>query len=270
MRIVLDTGDLRQLASEANRATQRVHGVRSAVQRERSAVHLNTRDDGHLRRVSPEEDARRILAEMDRLEDEYRALSRSYEAKARAVEQAERMPWRPFLGSITIGSIWRTPTTWSSPLGPNPFGGVSGIGRSGIGFVGTAVRRLSSVGRSGTTSLQRGFGFLRRGFDSLLRGFTNVVGKLAETAAGAWSRIWNRAQSMLRAVIAGVRGIVAFSGRVVVGTTTAVVTTVGRFISNAAKRPWHFLGQLWDGFKWGADRLFTALDLAEVLSSIRS
>ncbi len=158
------------------------------------------------------------------------------------------MPWRPFLGSITIGSLWRTPMRWSSPLGPNPFGGISGIGRSGSASSGPPYGAV--VGRpQWDDSLQRGSGFLRRGSTHFSRPHQR------RRQAGR-DRRWRMEPHLEPArACSGPSSLVSGASL----PSAAEKSSVRRLLwsqpwvdsSRAAKRPWHFLGQLWDDSNGG-------------------
>lgn len=269
MRIVMDTGDLRNLASIARNCSNTLGAINGDVRRTRHTVHLNTRDDAALRRRQPHDAAVGIERELSGLQSEYADRARSYEQRAQRIENTERIQWRPFPLPIIIGlpqSWTRIPTQpvlphfagllpqtggqvplWTLPLRSAP----------NLTVIGLVARRAPSL-------LEQGVGLIGRGIDALRRGFTTVTDRLVETAADAWNRIWSRTAQTLQAVVAGLRNIVVSGVRVAVDGVRSAATTVGRWIIDGAKGIWSIVGNYWERVAKIAEQVLTLLDAFEV------
>jgi len=266
MRIVIDTGDLRNLGRVARRCAERLNTIDEDIRRANSSTQLNTRDDSQLRRHRPHDGLRDIQRNLQGLEDGYRRKARHYEARARRVEGAERLPWRPFPILVPQGPFWGGPI---GVLPPIVAGGVGDALRPPtralpIGLLATRPR-VPIVAPRSPSLLERGIGLLSRGVEALRRGFQDVTSRIVDTVRGAWSRIWNRTSSLLRSVLDGLQGIAVTGVQIAVGGYSAVTTTVGRWTTSAIGAGWSFLGQTWDLLNQLGDYAFTLLDLTELV-----
>jgi len=242
MRIVLDTGDLRNLASVARRCADTASNVAADVRQVSRSIALNTRDDAQLRRHRPFDELQVIDSQLRGLENVHRARARRFESRATLIEDLERFRWRPLPLPIHIG----LPATWwrsapRSPLPPvpaylTPFGRIKPLGIGGV------IRSTSLVATRSASLLQQGVGLIGRGIGRLRNRFNDVTKYLRETAADAWNRVWGKTKSTLAAAVNGIKNIAVYSGRVAVDGYNTVVSTVGRWISAAARATWTFLG----------------------------
>ena len=265
MRIVMDTGDLRNLASVARDCARTVGVVNGDVRRAHHSVNLNTRDDATLRRHRPHDIAGDVDRELRRLEDDYAGRARRYEQRARLIERAERIPWRPLALPILIGPAggqWRIPHLPNLPDPGSVLRPLLPIRPPALPILAPsallAVRRAPSL-------LEQGVGLISRGINAIRRGFADVTDRIVDTVAGAWTRIWNRTNQVLRSVVDGLRNIVVFGAQIAVDGYRTITTTVGRWVTGAAHTAWAFLGKTWDLVSHLSGYVFTVLDLREIV-----
>ena len=265
MRIVMDTGDLRNLASVARNCARTVGVVNGDIRRAHQSVSLNMRDDGNLRRHRPHDLAGNLDRELRRLEDNYEGRARRYEQRAGQIERAERVRWRPIAVPILmgpLGSQWRMPRLPNLPDPGSVLRPLIPIRPPALAILPSTV---VSAARRAPSLLEQGVGLISRGINAIRRGFADVTNRIVDTVAGAWQRIWNRTSQALRSVVDGLRNIVVFGARVAVDGYRTITTTVGRWMTGAAHAAWSFLGKTWDLIGRVGGFVFTFLDIREII-----
>lgn len=217
-RILIDTDELRRLASSYDGAAGGSTGVGHRFASALASTSLNDSDPG-VRGARVHERSNLLRRDLDRLAQDWRSEANEFRALASRVESSESTGWagaldliRPFDWLSAGGGI-------SGALVGGLFAGLTGFTLPGDALAGlreaganalNGVRDTVSAGlEAGRSTFDRGLGLVTDAAGRLGRAVDSFGDRVQSLLASAWNGIWDRVTALFQAVLEGMSRLVA-------------------------------------------------------------